>query len=411
MRAPGSSPPGLLDRILDDHADALFDFALAVTAGPEFAVEAVRDAVPAALEAHGPAVSRAVLLGSVLEAALRRAEPPGTLVGAVLLTRLAQQDCRGLAAVLETHEADAGKLAAAVVEHQEACAACGDRRRALVPVASLLAAVPPTPAPPELRRATGFRRVAPSVHPRRSPWLGRLPLRAAAAATVACLCLLGAGLALVLRDGREERPAPTPAGGRLALGTDELDLGPTGIDGTFEVANTGRERLEFRVRPGAPWLRVVGAKGVLDPGGRMFLVAVLDRSRAPEGEITSELRVRTSGGSAVLPVRAVVERAPVLSGFEATPEQVVHVGCPGATPSQVRATVVEESGVRRVELRWRGPEGVEQAAEMVTGGESTFTGALGPFPTPGDVSWSVSVTDIRGNTTVSTPEVLRVQPC
>lgn len=67
--------------------------------------------------------------------------------------------------------------------------------------------------------------------------------------------------------------------------------------------------------------------------------------------------------------------------------------------------------MRRVELRWRGPEGVEQAAEMVTGGESTFTGALGPFPTPGDVSWSVSVTDIRGNTTVSTPEVLRVQPC
>lgn len=78
MRAPGSSSPGLLDRVLDDHADALFDFALAVTAGSEGAVEAVRDAAPAALEAHGPAVSRA-LLGSVLEAALRRAEPPGTL--------------------------------------------------------------------------------------------------------------------------------------------------------------------------------------------------------------------------------------------------------------------------------------------------------------------------------------------
>src|SRR5207248_11169259 len=74
------------------------------------------------------------------------------VIGAVLLARVGRDDCPGLAdAALDGIGQPAEKLAAAVVEHGETCAACGDRRRALVPVTTLLAHVPPARAPAELR--------------------------------------------------------------------------------------------------------------------------------------------------------------------------------------------------------------------------------------------------------------------
>jgi hypothetical protein len=481
------SRTGRLDRILDEHGDALFDFALAVTGDPERATAAVCQAVPAAVAAGGSAVSQAALLGAVFDAALRQAGPPevpseelfrpgpgshdelqhiaraatlaldprqrGVLdlslrqgldrealsealgvpaglvsvttkaaldeaeqvVGAVLLARLGQQDCPGLVDTLEDPaDLDCGKRAAAVNQHLEECPTCGDRRRAFVPVTSLLASMPATPAPPELRRRL-LERGWPGPPPVERSRGVRLPSGQArgvlAAGLVAAVIAASVGLAVAAR--RRSGPGPAGAGpaGRLVLRTGPIDLGMSDVNSSFEVANTGRQPLHFAVRPAASWLRAVIGEGTLAPGQQVVVGVAVDRTEAPEGEATSELRVRSTGGSGVIPVRVGVERPPALSGLEATPQGVVRIGCPGSTPAQVRAMVVEESGTRHVDLHWRGPDHLERMAEMVGDRPSSFVGSLGPFPTAGDVTWWISATDIRGNSTTSAPESLRVSDC
>ena len=484
--APGSARPGSLDRLLDDHADALFDFALAVTDGPDAALATVREAIPAAVEAYGPSVARPALLGHVLEAALRRTgrvaprtadlletgaatdlddlrrvcrratlalevrdraaldltlrqglegeelaqalgvapglasattqaavEQAEHVVGAVLLSRVARDDCPGLAAVVDGLGPDAGldRLAAAVVEHQGECPSCSDRRRALVPVASLLAAVSPAAAPAALRHPAPDPAPAAAPPPPRSPAPARRPLLRAVAALLAGLVLAVVAAAVLRRDGDESARAPAAGGGRLVVPQTELDLGRTGVDVSFEIVNGGTEPLRFRARSGDPWLTLMAGEGTIEPAETLHAVAVLDRSRAPEGDVTTEIRVSSTGGSAFVPVRAEVNRAPELTGLATTPEWVVHDGCPGATPAQVRVSVVEESGTATVVLHWRGPDRTEGTAAMAGDPQSSFVASIGPFPSAGDVTWWVSATDARANTTVSPSQVLRVDGC
>jgi hypothetical protein len=473
----------VIDRVLATHAHALFDCALAVTADSDLAVEAVREAVMAAVEEHGPNVELPTVLGAVLEAALRRAEAPGPLerglleagdgsleelqrvagaaaqaldprlrgilelnlrhglegealsevlgvppglvaattqealqqaehlVGAVLLARVGQDDCPGLAAVLDDLDpVDAEKLAVGITEHLEGCSTCGDRRRALVPVTTLLAGLPTRSAPAALRRPTAHQSPpgaarGRAIRRRRSQLQGIV-----AGALGVALAILVGGLAFARWDRPGSRAVAAPATGRLSLPTQALDFGPTGVDGSFEVANTGREPLLFRVRPGVSWLGVADIERTLPAGQHVAVTVSLDRASAPEGDATGEVRVMSSGGSGVVPVHAGVERPPGLSGVEATPQGVTRAGCPGSTPAQVRAAVVEESGIARVELHWRPPARAEQVAPM-TGEATSFLGALGPFTKAGDVPWWVSATDIRGNRTTSSPQVLRVSGC
>jgi hypothetical protein len=380
------------------------------------------------------------------------------IIGAVLLSRVGRHDCPGLADIsLEAVGAPAEKLAAAVVEHDQSCPACGDRRRALVPVTMLLANAPVVPAPAELKRwvdprrrgivralrpagrptgrpspagrATGRSSSTGAVtgcevpwHPvppasgapvptrlaaeRRARWRHRGVVAAAAGAVV---LVIAVG---VLWPHRGGEIAPTAApGGQLAVDSAPVDFGPAAVQAGVRITNTGREPLVFETRAAASWISFVGGEGTIDPGGSVFVSAVLDRSRAPEGGADSEIRVQSNGGSAVVPVRAVVERAPEVSGAEAIPQTVMVRHCPGATPAQVRAAIVEESGVSAVELHWARPGIREQVSPMSGDTQASYRGALGPFDTPGDVRWWVTAVDIRNNRAASPPQTLRVESC
>ena len=144
----------------------------------------------------------------------------------------------------------------------------------------------------------------------------------------------------------------------------------------------------------------------------MVVSVVLDRLKAPEGAADTEIRVQSNGGSAAVPVRAVVERAPEVSGLEVTPQTVAIRRCPGSTPAQVRAAVIEESGLKAVQLHWiRDGNRVEQVSPMVADAGSSYRGALGPFDTPGHVHWWVCAVDIRDNGVETARQELRVGAC
>lgn len=351
-----------------------------------------------------------------VQAAIDQAEH---IIGAVVLARVGRDDCPGLADIsLEAVDHPAEKLAAAVVEHGEGCPACGDRRRALVQVTTLLANAAPVPAPAELkkpvpRRRAGIVRVlrpgtagARAGAERRARRRHRWVVGGAGGAVV----LVAAVAVLWPHRGGEIAPSAAP-GGQLAVDSTPVDFGPTAVQAALRISNTGREPLVFETRAAVPWLSFVGGEGTIDPGGSVLVTAVLDRSRAPEGAPDGEIRVQSNGGSTVLPVRAVVERAPDVSGVEATPQSVVVRRCPGSTPAQVRAAIVEESGIGSVELHWARQGMPEQVSPMSGDTKSSYLGALGPFDTPGLVRWWVTAVDIRNNRAGSSPQVLRVGSC
>jgi hypothetical protein len=333
-----------------------------------------------------------------------------------------RDDCPGLADVaLAAVGMAAEKLAAAVVEHGESCPACGDRRRALVPVATLLANVPAVPAPPELTTTVDPRRRGGIVRALRPPsWpTGRATAAPRAGGWRRGLVIGSAGVVVVLvaavavlwpRPGGEIARTAAP-GGQLAVDATPVDFGPSAVQAGVRISNAGREPLVFEARAAVPWISFVGGEGTLDPGADVVVSAVLDRSRAPEGAADGEIRVQSNGGSAVVPVRAVVERAPELSGVEVTPQAVMVRRCPGSTPAQVRAAIVEESGLGAVELHWVRPRMAEQVSPMSGEAQASYLGSLGPFDTPGVVRWWVSAVDIRNNRAASPPQVLRVGGC
>ena len=485
--------------ILEDQGDALYDFALSVVGDAERAAAAVRDAIPAALSAYGPGVTRPQLFGSVFAVAVRNATPaqpltadliqagPGSpdelqrvaraatllldpvqrgcldfalrqdlegenlsealgvapglasvsvqaaidhsehVIGAVLLTRVARAGCPGLAEIAANAvDTPAEKLAAAVVEHDQICDACGDRRRAMVAVTTLLSNVPTALAPralkkggtsgrrggivralrPPRRAGGGADAAVPAVA--RSEHRGRRRLTVAAGA--AAVFVLAGAAVLWPRDSGEIDRIAAP-GGQLSVDAIPVDFGTTGDRAQFTIANTGREPLVFETRAAVSWISFIGGEGTLDPGANTVVSIVLDRSQVPEGAADSEVRVQSNGGSTVVPVRAVVERAPDVSSIEVTPRSMVARRCPGSTPAQVRATVVEESGVGAVELHWARTGTAEQVSPMSGENGARYLGALGPFEVPGDVRWWVSAVDIRNNQSSSPPQILQVRSC
>jgi DNA-directed RNA polymerase specialized sigma24 family protein len=340
------------------------------------------------------------------------------IIGAVLLSRVGRDDCPGLADTsLEAVGTPAEKLAAAVVEHGEACPACTDRRRALVQVTTLLANVPAVPAPPALKRAVDPRRRGGVVRVLRPAQRAGVERRARrrrrwlVAGAAGAVVLVAAGAVLWPHPGGEIDATAAP-GGQLAVDAAAVDFGAANDRVQFRIANTGREPLVFETRAAVSWISFVGGDGTVDPGGSVVVSAVLDRSRAPEGAADSEIRVGSNGGSAVVPLRAVTERPPEVTGLDVTPQVVAVSRCPGSTPALVRAAIVEESGIAAVELRWiRAGHKVAQVSPMTADVPSSYRGALGPFDTPGRIQWWITAVDIRNNRVQSPPQELRVGGC
>jgi RNA polymerase sigma factor (sigma-70 family) len=388
-------------------------------------------------------------------------------LGAFLVARLGRDDCPDLADLLTSWDGRFSPLIGKrVARHVDACDVCGPARRRLASPLALLAAVPPLPAPAQLRdrvlervELTGGSggRGQPGAGQADPPVAGPPPEAAAAgagrrrgavAALVAALLLaVGAGVGL----GWERSPAgssptdgqggpvvagaatsvastsvPTTSGTStstssstsattgttvpvappsLAVSPARIDLGAAGAAATLTLRNGGDEPLSWAADPSTAWLRARPATGSLDGGEQATLTLSATRDGLPEGDADTRVELTWSGPARSVAVALRVEHPPEIGDRSATPDEIFTSPCRPPTTARVEASVTDESPLSSVALRW----GSRQVP--MTQQNGSWFARLGPVSTPRPVPWQVVATDTRGNTATAPGPEVRVLAC
>ena len=396
-------------------------------------------------EAMGVTTSQAYVLLSRLRDQVERS------LGALLIARLGRDDCDELDTLLADWDGTFSPLIRKrVARHVDGCDVCGERRRIVVSPWALLAGVPLLVAPAALRdRVTDTHLVASSTMTRTesggvvtgggvpsSPATSS-PATSSPATTSPVTTrrvLIGAGLlaalaiiaALVWPSGADEDgdapatkpdatpsasatedPAPTTAppptvvaAGSLTLSTSTLDLGASASTGTFRLTNVGGTDVTAALTASTTWASVPGSVTVPAGGTRDVTVRV-DRGAVAEGASTADVTVRWADGSGRVRVTLNQDRPPVVGAPTASP---------GACNTPVPVSVgVTDTDVTSVRLDWQGPSG--PGSSTLSGGGSTWSGAMGPFPIGGTVTFRATAVDASGSTTTGPASTLDVLPC
>lgn len=388
-------------------------------------------------EAMGVSTSQAYVLLSRLRDQVDRS------LGALLIARLGRDDCEELDTLLVSWDGGFSPLIRKrVARHVDGCDVCGERRRIVVSPWALLAGVPLLAAPVALRdRVTDTHLVASSTMTRTDSGGvvtgGGVPSGASTTGPVTTRrALIGAGaLATVVviaalvwpsgadEDGSEDgatakpdstpsasataTPAPTAAppstvvvAGSLTLSTTALDLGATATSGTFRLTNAGGTDVQASVTESAPWASAPGSVTVPAGSARDVTVRV-DRAAVAEGVSTTDVTVRWPDGSGRVRVTLTQDRPPVVGA----PTAIV-----GACNTPVPVSVqVDDTDVTSVRLDWQGPSGPGSTALGAAG--STWSGAMGPFPIGGTVTFRATAVDASGSTTTGPASTVDVLPC
>ncbi len=391
-------------------------------------------------EAMGVTTSQAYVLLSRLRDQVERS------LGALLIARLGRDDCDELDTLLADWDGSFSPLIRKrVARHVDGCDVCGERRRIVVSPWTLLAGVPLLVAPVALRdRVTDTHLVASSTMTRTESGGvvtgGGVPSSPVTTSPVTTSpvttrrVLIGAGLlaalaiiaALVWPSGADENgdapatkpdatpstsataaPAPTSApattvvtAGSLTLSTTKLDLGPSASTGTFRLTNVGGTDVTAALTASTPWASVPGSVTVPAGGARDVTVRV-DRGAVAEGASTADVTVRWPDGSGRVRVTLSQDRPPVVGAPTASP---------GACNTPVPVSVgVTDTDVTSVRLDWQGPSG--PGSSTLSGSGSTWSGAMGPFPIGGTVTFRATAVDASGSTTTGPASTLDVLPC
>lgn len=387
-------------------------------------------------------------------------------LGALLVGRTGRKDCATLDALLADWDGTLSPLLRKrVARHIDSCQVCTRQRSRLVSPLALLSGVPLLPAPQELRRrvladvelasASAALRGGSSGGTSR----GRTAL-IAGAAVLMVLAVLGAALVVTRRAdladlaGRgpvsatgtaaaSTTPAassasatstptttaqgttsaapvttPAPAPAALDVLTPSLDFAGAATELALRLRNSGGQPLRWSVTSDHAAVTVQPAAGTLAPGSTAPLAARLNRSTIPDGAFAAQLRVSVvSGPVRTVPVRAVHNRPPVISGLSSTPAWLVSgstgLGCQSA---RVSAVVTDANSPLTVTLHWVRPGGaVTRTAMSGSGGRYSAAVVLSPGPpTDSDIRWWIVATDSAGNSAQSANQVIDVRstgPC
>jgi len=143
------------------------------------------------------------------------------------------------------------------------------------------------------------------------------------------------------------------------------------------------------------------------PGGHRTLTVSLDRANLPEGSLQRQLTVSGGGASLALVLRGSVEHAPLLS-LDDGPSGT-YPACQ-FTDQSLYVKYSDESGIAfPATVHWDGPvSGDNQLKER--GDIAVYGDLLLTSPPKGAYTYTITVTDIRGNSATVTGS-FTLTPC
>jgi hypothetical protein len=199
---------------------------------------------------------------------------------------------------------------------------------------------------------------------------------------------------------------PPPA--HLASVTPGVDLGTTRSTAVASFTNSGGQTLGWNTTAGVGGLGTFPASGNLAAGATATITIALDRHSAPEGDINTSITLHTNGGNAAIAVHAVVDRDPVM-GPVVINSQIIYTAL-GCGPTHPGFTVaVSDDSPLTVVLSWQGPS--DHGTRVMTLQAGVYVAFLATPTSIGGVTYSVTATDSRGNSTTSPTGLYAVHRC
>jgi len=389
-------------------------------------------------------------------------------LGALVVARAGRKDCADLADVLKGWDGQFTVLVRKrVARHVESCEICERTRKKAAPLA-LLGAAPAFAAPVDLRDKILSKAGTPGAAPHHAyqfdadggfPRIVRsLRWPAAVAAGVAAMLIGFGGGAIIASntndDGAVSAPSVTevvttepvtvtvpptattspastsssssststtsstttsstttpttapPAPAALVLSASVVDLGASQPTATFQIRNPGGQPFDYTITGKTGEFGLSSNGGTVQPGGRTTITVSLDRAGMAEGTLQRQLTVNGAGTSLALVLRGSVEHPPALTLDGPTGTYPV---CQ-FTDQSVYVAYTEESGIQFPAIvHWDGPlTGDNQLKDR--GGVAVYGSLLLTSPPPGTYTYTVYVTDVRGNTATVTG-TFTLSPC
>lgn len=356
-------------------------------------------------------------------------------LGALVVARAGRKDCTELDAILKGWDGEFTVLVRKrVARHVESCQACDRTKKRVAPIA-LLGVAPAFAAPPSLRDLILSKAGTPGAAPKHAykfsadggfpRMVRRLRLPGAViAGTLAVLLGIGGG-ALVVATNNDDgsatstvpvtttvastAPATTePATteppttesttialtpGSLVLSATTVDLGATRTSQALDLFNPGQLPIDWVLDGNAGPFVLTSTGGTLAAGEHLTVTVALSRSGRPEGNLAAHLNLNGSDGSVqTLHLKARVEHKPVV-----TLDQPTGTCTYVAYDTTVGVTISDESAIAEpITLSWSGP--TTGSANMVPDDNQAF-GMIHTSYQTGIFTFTVTVTDVRGNTT------------
>ncbi len=206
-------------------------------------------------------------------------------------------------------------------------------------------------------------------------------------------------------------PVPVPTTAQLALTTAQLGFGVEVGPRALVFANPGRDALTWRVVADSTWLELAQVSGTLLPGATQAVGIRIAREDLPTGAYTGVVQVVTNGGEGLVPVTMTVSPSnTTVSAFVEPPTPLGAWGCAAPTTYLVSAEIAGSQAPRKATVYFASNAGTQQTKELTAQGRR-YSATLGPFAEPGQVLYSLVITEADGNVVRSAPYTLTILDC
>ncbi|MGN6700098.1 MAG: hypothetical protein ACTHMR_18230, partial [Thermomicrobiales bacterium] len=207
------------------------------------------------------------------------------------------------------------------------------------------------------------------------------------------------------------QPTATPSRARLALVTQGLMFGVEVGPRALVFTNQGADPLQWRIVADSTWVELAQTSGTLAPGATQAVPLTIARGALPTGGYTAAVQVLTNGGDGLLPVTMTVSPSnTTVSAFAEPANPIGAEGCAEPTTYLVSADIAGATPPSKAAVYYSLNGGAEQTKPLTPKG-AHYTAVLGPFAEPGNVIYSLVITEASGNVVRSAAYSLAVSDC